>query len=217
MHLKSLFRKAEESLKHCVQRNGMIIKATTLALFTIVFLSILLTTVVFSVVPLLSDWFRSTAQSERGYIAIPPPFTEDLYYFIFFNNIGHFWSPPKMLVWLPFLGSLILGLELLLNGGIIGVVATVTGMTQGVLYPMVGIIPHGVIEIPAFIFQFSSLIRWHTTTIDAVMVKVSGEKADRVKFVRGLKDTGILAIASVILFMIAAYIETYVTPYLLKR
>lgn len=215
MHLKALFKKIEP-LKHCVQRNGMIIKVTTLVLFTIVFLSILLTTIIFSKVPLLSDWFRSIVQPERGYIAIPPPFTEDLYYFIFFNNIGHFWSPPKMLVWLPFLGSLILGLELLLNGGIIGVVATITGMTQGVLYPIVGIIPHGVIEIPAFIFQFSSLIRWHITTIDAVMVKITGEKVNRAKIVRGIKDTVILAIVSVTLFMLAAYIETYVTPYLLK-
>jgi len=194
----------------------MIIKVTTLVLFTIVFLSILLTTIIFSKVPLLSDWFRSIVQTERGYIAIPPPFTEDLYYFIFFNNIGHFWSPPKMLVWLPFLGSLILGLELLINGGIIGVVATITGMTQGVLYPIVGIIPHGIIEIPAFIFQFSSLIRWHTTTLDAVMVKITGEKVNRAKIVRGIKDTVILAIISVTLFMLAAYIETYVTPYLLK-
>ena len=215
MHLKALFKKIEP-LKRCVQRNGMIIKVTTLVLFTIVFLSILLTTIIFSKVPLLSDWFRSIVQTERGYIAIPPPFTEDLYYFIFFNNIGHFWSPPKMLVWLPFLGSLILGLELLLNGGIIGVVATITGMTQGILYPIVGIIPHGIIEIPAFIFQFSSLIRWHTTTLDAVMVKITGEKVNRAKIVRGIKDTVILAIISVTLFMLAAYIETYVTPYLLK-
>jgi len=215
MHLKALFKKIEP-LKRCVQRNGMIIKVTTLVLFTIVFLSILLTTIIFSKVPLLSDWFRSIVQTERGYIAIPPPFTEDLYYFIFFNNIGHFWSPPKMLVWLPFLGSLILGLELLINGGIIGVVATITGMTQGVLYPIVGIIPHGIIEIPAFIFQFSSLIRWHTTTLDAVMVKITGEKVNRAKIVRGIKDTVILAIISVTLFMLAAYIETYVTPYLLK-
>ncbi|MFQ6081005.1 MAG: stage II sporulation protein M [Candidatus Bathyarchaeia archaeon] len=214
--MRKVFEEAEELLKQCVQRNGMIIKATTLALFTVIFLSILLTVIVFSLLPWFSDWFRSMAQSERGYIVIPPPFTENLYYYILLNNIGHFWNPLRMLVWVPFLGALILGLELLFNGGIIGIVATIAGMTQGALYPIVGLIPHGIIEIPAFILQFSSFIRWHATTIDAVMMRVTGEKVDRVKFIQGVKDTVILAIASVILFIIAAYVETYVTPHLLK-
>ena len=47
------------------------------------------------------------------------------------------------------------------------------------------------------------------------MGKIAGEKVDGMKFKRGIKDTLILAIASVILFMIAAYIETYITPSLL--
>jgi len=194
----------------------MIIKVTTLAFFTVIFLSILLTVIVFSLFPEFSDWFRSMAQSERRYIVIPPPFTENLYYYILLNNIGHFWNPSRMLVWVPFLGALILGFELLFNGGIIGVVATIAGMTHGALYPVVGLIPHGIIEIPALILQFSSFIRWHATTIDVVMTKIAGEKADRVKFVRGVKDTVILAMASVTLFIIAAYIETYVTPQLLE-
>jgi len=194
----------------------MIIKATTLAFFTVIFLSILLTVIVFSQFPDLSDWFRSMAQSERRYIAIPPPFTENLYYYILLNNMGHFWNPPKMLVWVPFLGALILGFELLFNGGIIGVVATIAGMTYGALYPIAGLVPHGIIEIPALVLQFSSFIRWNATTIDAVMTKITGERVDRVKFMRGAKDTVILAMASVILFIIAACIETYVTPQLLK-
>jgi len=216
LSLKTIFKGVKENLEQCVQRNGIIIKATTLALFTVIFLSILLTVIVFSLFPWFSDWFRSMAESERRYIVIPPPFTENLYYYILLNNIGHFWNPPRMLVWVPFLGALILGFELLFNGGIIGVVATIAGMTQGVLYPTVGLIPHGIIEIPAFVLQFSSFIRWHVTIIDAVMMKITGEKVDRVKFMRGAKDTVILAIASVILFIIAACIETYVTPHLLK-
>ena len=47
------------------------------------------------------------------------------------------------------------------------------------------------------------------------MAKIIGGKVDDVKFKRGVKDTVILAIASVILFMIAAFIETYITPHLL--
>ena len=216
LSLRTVFKGVEETLEQCVHRNGMIIKATTLAFFTVIFLSILITVIVFSLFPWFSDWFRSMAQSERRYIVIPPPFTENLYYYILLNNIGHFWNPPRMLVWIPFLGAVILGLELLFNGGIIGIVATIAGMTQGVSYPIVGLIPHGIIEIPAFILQFSSFIRWHATTIDAVMMKATGGRVKRAKFMRDVKDTVILAIASVILFIIAAYIETYVTPHLLK-
>ena len=193
----------------------MIIKATTIAFFAVVLLSIFLTILVFSTAPWLSDWFRSVAQSERRYIAIPPPFTENLYLYIFLNNVGHFWNPIKMLVWVPLLGTFILGLELLLNGGVIGIVAAIAGITHGISYPIVGLTPHGILEIPAFILQFASIIRWHVTTIGAMMEKIIGEKVDGVNFKQGVKDTIILAIASVILFMIAAFIETYVTPYLL--
>lgn len=193
----------------------MIIKATALAFFTIILLSIFLTVLVFYMAPWLSDWFRSVAQSERRYIAIPPPFTEDLYFYIFLNNVGHFWNPLKMLVWVPLLGTFILGSELLLNGGVIGIVAVIAGITHGISYPIIGLTPHGILEIPAFVLQFASIIRWHVTTIDTMMAKIIGEKVDGLKFKQGVKDTIILAIASVILLMIAAYIETYITPYLL--
>ena len=193
----------------------MIIKATTIAFFAIMVLSIFLTVLVFSMAPWLSDWFKSVAESERSYIAIPPPFTEELYSYIFLNNVGHFWNPLKMLVWVPLLGTFVLGSELLLNGGVIGIVVVVAGMTHGVFYPIVGLTPHGILEIPAFILQFASIIRWHVTTVDAIMAKITGEELEGAKFKRGLKDTIILAVASVILFMIAAAVETYITPYLL--
>jgi len=47
------------------------------------------------------------------------------------------------------------------------------------------------------------------------MAKITGEKMESAKFKRELKDPVILAVASVILFMIAAAVETYITPYLL--
>lgn len=215
MSVKLLFAKAKETFEHCIQRNRTIIKVTTLSFFLILFLSILLTIAVFSMVPWLSDWFWSMAESERRYIAIPPPYTEGLYFFIFLNNIGHFWNPFKMLVWIPLLGTFILGLELLLNGSVIGIVAVTSGTVYGALYPIVGLTPHGIVEIPAFILQFASLIRWHVTTIEALMGKITGEKVDGVKFKQGIKDTIILATASVMLFMIATFIETYITPFLL--
>ena len=211
----NLFTKAKETFQHCIQRNKTIIKVTALSFFLIIIFSGIMTITFFSVAPWMSDWFWQMAESERRYVAIPPAFTEDLYLFIFLNNIGHFWNPIKMLVWIPLLGTFILGLELLLNGGIIGIVAVTAGITHGALYPILGLIPHGIVEIPAFILLFASLIRWHVTTTEAVMKRIIGEKLDRDKLRRDLKDTLILAVASVALFMIAAFIETYITPSLL--
>ncbi len=211
----SLLTKAKETLQNCVQRNRTIIKVTALSFSLIILFSMVLTIAVFSAIPWASDWFWSMAESEIRYIAIPPTFTKDLYFFILLNNIGHFWNPTKMLVWIPLLGTFILGLELLLNGGIIGIVAVTAGITHGALYPILGLTPHGIVEIPAFILQFVSIIRWHVTTTEAVMKKIIGEKVDATKIRRGVKDALILAVVSVALFMIAAFIETYITPFLL--
>lgn len=120
-----------------------------------------------------------------------------------------------MLVWVPLLGTFVLGLELLLNGVVIGALSVIVGITRGIFYPIVGVLPHGVFEIPAFVLQFASIIRWHVVTIEMIMAKITDEKVDGAKFKQGLKDTLILAVASLILFVIAAFVETYITPYLL--
>lgn len=212
--MKKFFVAIWQIFRSCIQRNKIILKATALSFFAVIVVSILLTFFAFSTTPWLLDWFKSLI-SERGYVAVPQPFTENFFFYILSNNVGHLWNPSKMLVWVPLLGTLILGLELMFNGVVIGAVSVIAGMTHGVIYPIMGLTPHGIFEIPAFILQFASIIRWHVTTVETVMAKVTGEKTDGDKFKRGIKDTVILAIASVILFMIAAYIETYITPYLL--
>lgn len=215
MNLKSFFVMTWETFKSCIQRNKTIIKVTALSFFTVILVSMFLTFFAFSIAPWLSDWLSSVVSSERRYIVVPPPFTENLYFYILLNNLGHFWNPFKMLVWVPMFGTFILGLELLLNGVVIGALSIIVGMTHGIFYPVLGLIPHGVFEVPAFVLQFASLIRWHVTTIEGIMAKIIGEKVNADKLERGVKDTIILAIASLILFMIAAFIETYITPYLL--
>jgi len=174
-----------------------------------------LTVFAFSADPGLLGWFKSLMQDERSYIAISPPYTSDLYFFILLNNAGHFWNPVRMLVWVPLLGTVSLGLELLLNGVIIGALSVVVGMANGILYPILGIVPHGIIEIPAFILEFASIIRWHVAIVEALMAKVSGEKVNTAKFRQNVKDSLTLAAVSVILFAIAAFVETFITPRLL--
>lgn len=198
-----------------VRRNKTAVKAIALTFVGVIFVSIIVTVFAFSSYPQLADVLQSFSEQERRYIVVPPPYSETLFFFILSNNIGHFWNPIRMLVWAPLLGTLFLGIELLLNGVLIGVVATVVGIQPGVTYPILGLVPHGIFEIPAFILEFASIIRWQVTIVEAIMDKVTGEKVNVVKLKLGVKDAVVLAVASVVLFVIAAFVETYVTPSLL--
>lgn len=215
LNLKSFFLRVWKTFTSCIQRNKTIIKATALGFFAVIIVSMLLTVFAFSIAPWLLEWFKSLIRSQRGYIDTPQPYTENLFFYIFLNNAGHFWNPVRMLVWVPLFGTFVLGLELLLNGVVIGALSIIAGMTRGIFYPIVGVLPHGVFEIPAFVLQFASIICWHVTTIEMIMAKITGEKVDGGKFKQGVKDTLILAVASLILFVVAAFVETYITPYLL--
>lgn len=183
--------------------------------FSIIIVSAAVAYIVLLTSPFLARSFQNIIGSARSYVAIPPPYTSDLYRLIFLNNIGHFWNPIRIWVWIPFVGAYSLGYELLLNAVVIGGVASFTSVTKGALYTIAGLTPHGVIEIPAFILEFTGLARWHVTTTRALYAKMSGQPLDRPLLVEGVKDTVMLSLLSVALFAIAAYVETYVTPHLL--
>lgn len=170
-----LFVRVCKTFISCIQRNKTIIKATALAFFAVIIVSMFLTVFAFSLAPWLLEWFKSLIRSQRGYIDIPRPYTKDFYFYILGNNAGHFWNPVRMLVWVPLLGTFVLGLELLLNGVVIGALSVIVGMTRGIFYPIVGVLPHGVFEIPAFILQFASIIRWHVVIIEMIMAKITDE------------------------------------------
>jgi stage II sporulation protein M len=167
--------------------------------------------------PGLVKGLQAWLESADSYIAIPPPYTAGLYRLIFLNNIGHFWNPVRIWVWIPFIGAFDLGYELLLNAILIGAVASFISITRGSLYTIAGLAPHGVIEIPAFILEFAGLTRWHVTTTRALYEKLSGQSSDRPLLFEGIKDAIALSLLSVALFAIAAAVETFVTPHLLGR
>lgn len=209
--LKNLFTRMGQVLLASVHRNDTIIKAVSLTFVGVILAAIVLTAVVFSVSPEAFEWVQSLVQSEN----IPQPYTETLFAYILQNNVGHFWNPIRMLVWVPLAGTFMLGVELVLNGILIGSVATTVGLLRGVAYPIVGLVPHGILEIPAFILEFGALLRWHVTVVEAVMVRITSKEADGAKVRQGIKDTVVLAVASIGLFVIAALVETYITPRLL--
>jgi stage II sporulation protein M len=215
LELKTMPLKMMETLKGAIHRNSLIIKATTLAFFIIMTLAIIASILIFSLAPEFSEQLCSIAQTTLNYEDIPTPYTETLFSYIFLNNIGHFWNPIRMLVWIPVIGPLLLGFEILLNSGVIGVIAVMVGVNNGVAYPIVGLVPHGIIEVPAFLLQFACIVLWQVTITEAILAKLRGRKLERDKVRQGLKDALVLAVASIILLIVAATIETYVTPYLL--
>ena len=206
----------KEMLEAALRRNRLLIAAVSAAFFSAMIIAAIVTYVVLQSSPTLvtelQTWMKSTS-----YIVIPPPYSGTLYWLIFRNNIGHFWNPIRLWVWIPFVGAFDLGYELLFNAILIGAVASFVSLTKGPLYTAAGLVPHGIIEIPAFILEFTGLARWHVSTTRALHAKLSGRPIDRPLLREGVKDTLTLSLLSVFLFAIAAYVEAFITPHFLGR
>ena len=212
LHFTSLFLEALGTLKTVIQRNSLIVKAVTLAFFIIMAIAVAITAFALYASPEVTELLTSVTHSAFNYEDVPTPFTGELFSYIFLNNIGHFWNPVKLLVWVPLIGPLLLALELPLNSGVIGVVAVMVGANEGLVYPILGLVPHGIIEIPAFLLQFSAIVLWQVTITEAAVAKLRGEPVKKDKLKKGLKDVLVLAVTSILFLLIAAAVETYVTP-----
>ena len=200
------------AIRVALVRNKLLISVIAITFFAIIILSTVVAYAVLVASPELMKSFEDLVGSARTYVAIPPPYSKGLYLLIFLNNIGHFWNPLRIWVWAPFIGAFSLGYELLVNAVVIGAVISFTSLTKGAMYTIAGLTPHGVFEIPAFILEFAGLARWHITTTRALYEKLSGRNVDRPLLKEGVKDTLLLSLLSVVLFAIAAYFESYVTP-----
>ena len=207
----------KDTVRQTLSRNRLLMAAISAAFFGSMIISGIVAYLVLATSSALIGGLQSWVQSAASYIAIPPPYTSRLYQFIFLNNIGHFWNPIRIWVWIPFVGAFQLGYELLFNAVLIGAVVSFVSMTKGPIYTIAGLVPHGVIEIPAFILEFTGLARWHVSTTRALYAKLSGQPIDRPLLRLGVKDTITLSLLSVALFAVAAYIETFITPHLLGR
>ena len=93
------------------------------------------------------------------------------------------------------------------NGFVAGIVVgfvTETGR-YSFTQTMLGLVPHGIIEIPALSIAGAAGIIWYREI-------VYGEGKGAERFKRGMKKALTLLALSVLLLLIAALIETYVTP-----
>jgi stage II sporulation protein M len=197
------------------KRNRTLIGIVTATFFSVLFISIIVAYALFLASPSLLRLINALIGTTSSYTDVPRPYTSALYRFIFLNNIGHFWDPLRIWVWIPFLGVFSLGYELVLNAVVIGGVLSFTALTKGIAYAVAGVTPHGVFEIPAFILEFAALARWHVTTSRAIYARLSARKVERSLLIVGIQDTLFLSIVSVGLFALAAYVEAFVTPHFL--
>jgi len=96
------------------------------------------------------------------------------------------------------------------NGWLIGVVVAGIIQTESVGYAVRGLLPHGIIEIPAFLFAEAVALSFAATLLTSLFVP---EKRPQLfhSFVRHLKMLGIAAA----LLIPAAFIEVFVTARLI--
>ncbi len=101
--------------------------------------------------------------------------------------------------------------SLVLNGWIIGIVSSRVITEQSAGYLLAGLLPHGIIELPAYFIGQAAAVGFGLAVMQAVVSKDNRPLlATRLK--SHLKWLGI----ALILLIPAALIETFVTPLLLK-
>ncbi|MFB6179063.1 MAG: stage II sporulation protein M [Halorientalis sp.] len=107
------------------------------------------------------------------------------------------------------LGLLTIGI-LVYNGVIVGYVATLVARKSGFEIVLLGLVPHGVVEIPAFLCASAVAFRFSHQVIGAAL----GRRED-VMTRRELRDAVAMVVLALVLIPIAAYIEAEITTKLL--
>jgi len=98
-------------------------------------------------------------------------------------------------------------IALTLNGWLIGLVATTVIQEQSLGYLLAGVLPHGIFELPALIMGEAVALSFGTAVILALFKK----KRRKLLLLNVRQKLRYLAIALALL-LLAAIIETYVTP-----
>jgi len=101
-------------------------------------------------------------------------------------------------------------IALLINGGLIGLVSTSVIQEKSLGYLLAGLLPHGILELPALIMGEAVALSFGTAVILALFKK-EGKNLLLPNLRRNLR----YLVIALILLLPAAIIETYVTPLLL--
>lgn len=101
---------------------------------------------------------------------------------------------------------------LVYNGAIVGYVSVVAARAGGVAVPFVGILPHGVLEIPAFLLASAVAFRFSHQVLAAAL----GQRED-VMTRQEARDAALLVVVALVLIPIAAFVEAEITVRLIER
>lgn len=93
-----------------------------------------------------------------------------------------------------------------------GVVATLVAREAGLAVILVGLLPHGVVEIPAFLLASAVAFRFTHQVLGAARGRRTEVMTDR-----ELRDAIVVAVVALVLVPVAAYIEAEITTSLLER
>jgi len=102
-------------------------------------------------------------------------------------------------------------LVLLYNGVIVGYVSVVAARSGGLAVPIVGIVPHGVIEIPAFLLASAVAFRFSHQVLAAAF----GQRSEVMTSVEA-RDAAVLIGISLVMIPIAAFVEAEITVRLIE-
>jgi stage II sporulation protein M len=150
---------------------------------------------------LLSDELISLG--ELG--GILAPFTFTMFIFIFLKNVV---TLLFSFIFSPIL-AIIPVVTLLLNGWIVGLVSTVVTEQESLGFVLAGLLPHGVIELPALFIGEAAALSFGITAVIALF-----KKEKRELFLPSLKQNLRYLTLAVALMLPAAAIETFLTPLL---
>ena len=138
---------------------------------------------------------------------ILPPGSVMILLLIFIKNVT---AMLISFIFSPFFGIVPL-LTLISNGWLIGYVATGVIAEKSISYLLVGIMPHGIFEIPALVLAQAAALNFGVGTLLAIFKK----SKDR-PILTNFKRSARYLIIAIILLIPAALIETYLTPWLLN-
>jgi len=102
-------------------------------------------------------------------------------------------------------------LSLTVNGWIISFVASTIAQETSVGFVVSGLLPHGIVEIPALIIAQAAALSFGTMAIQALV-----KREKRGLLVPSLKSNFRYVLIAIALLLPAAAIETYLTPLLLN-
>lgn len=138
-------------------------------------------------------------------------------YKIFINNL---FAAVKMILLGAILGIIPL-ISLFSNGILIGVFLKIVTVesNQSISYFLIGILPHGILEIPAIIIAAAFGMKLGFTLIRAIIWAFSrsipGEKS-KALLIATVKQTAVVSLGITITLFFAAIIESTLTVYLLS-